>query len=212
MPGVHKQTDLFHFAHRSFAVPLEDKMTDMIFKANIFWIRIASVILVVGAIIVIISPNFDWIRAVFALFCIAGAVICWSVPAPKIIINDSGIKWLQRGVSEKGNFDWAAKKNESCEWDTIYSVSTWRSSIDGSLTTFLRYSTDPNKHNIDGQWIVDENLQHGAIQIEARIFRDYYKILEIVKQRAVKATYDRNSLQYGTLERVKPPDKSVLEK
>jgi hypothetical protein len=191
---------------------LEDKMTDTIFKANIFWIRIASVILVAGAIFVFISPNFDWIRAVFALFCIAGAVICWSVPAPQIVINDSGLKWLQRGVSEKGNFDWAAKKNESCDWDTIYSVSTWRSSIDGLLATFLHYSTDPNIHNIDGQWFVDENYQHGAIQIEARIFKDYYKILENVKQRAVKAAYDKNSLQCGTLERVKTPDKSTLEK
>ena len=187
-------------------------MTDAIFKANIFWIRIASVILVAGAIFVFISPNFDWIRAVFALFCIVGAVLCWSVPAPQIVINESGINWLQRGISDKGYFDWTAKKNKSCEWDAIYSVTTWRSSIDGSLTTILNYSTDPNKHNIDGQLFVDENYQHGAIQIEARIFKDYYKILENVKQRAINAAYDSNSIQYGTLERVKTPDKSTLEK
>lgn len=187
-------------------------MIDSIFKSNIFWIRIASVILAAGAVFVFISPNFDWLRAVFAFFGIVGAVLCWSVPAPQIVINDLGIKWLQRAVSGKGYFDWAAKKNESCEWDTIYSVSTWRSSVDGSLTTFLHYSKDPNKHNIDGQWIIDENYQHGAIQIEARIFRDYYKILEIVKQRAVKATYDSNSLKYGTLDKVKTPDKSAREK
>ncbi|QXE91217.1 hypothetical protein KP001_01360 [Geomonas subterranea] len=186
-------------------------MTDTIFKANIFWIRIASVILVAGAIIVFISPNFDLIKAVFALICIVGAVLCWSVPSPLIIVDDTGIKLLQRGISGKGHFDWAANKNECCEWDAIYSVSTWRSSVDCGLTTFLHYSTDPNKHNIDGQWIIDENYQHGAIQIEARIFRDYYKILETVNQRAVKATYDSNSTQYGTLERVKTPDKSALE-
>jgi len=85
------------------------------------------------------------------------------------------------------------KSIKECNWEMIYSVSTFRMASSGNYSTTINWAKEPQYRNkIRG--IFDSSLTSGAIDVSDH-FEGYVDLLKEVKLKAVNAVIDQATIK-----------------
>jgi hypothetical protein len=126
-----------------------------------------------------ISRGDVYMLGVMAGFIIF-ALIFALVPLPEVITDTNGLKLKKIG-----------RVYRDCQWDWIYDVKTFRSSI-GKYITLLAYSEDPAKRSDHKSRMILKDPKGGVLPVSAN-FSDYRSFLKEVKEKAINARFDETT-------------------
>lgn len=156
-------------------------MEKQTFTGNTYSLRLLSVMLTAGAVLVWFRPDASWVPFaeqsiyIFPFFSLLIALILTILPAPTVEIDEKGIKRLNNA---NGWMSKLLRPDSECRWEWVASVCTYRKTRIDYATTVLKVPPDtPYKSRY-------------LVSFESSLFENFTEILNAVKSRVPKAEYD----------------------